>query len=420
MIKNAKEWPSVWYGKHMSAGVAEYREPGKEMYRILVNEATVRDMDPTFVGKPVYVRHVESVDLSKIQEEADGYVVESFLNPADNCHWAKFIVVSDKGREAIRNGWRLSNAYVPTQFAQGGISKGVEYQKEVTQAVYEHLALVQDPRYEDSVIMSPEQFKEYNAEKLLELKSLQNSKEKRSMFDFFKKTKVEAGDLESATVKLPKSGREMTVEQIINSFDSLVEKLEKKGYSEHYAEAVAGKVAKEKGLIGKKANAPETEEHAEDKGDSGESVEEKEKQGLKEEEKGAAPEMANVEHHVQVGNDLMSVKDLVASHEKMRDCMNALSEHHAELMKKNAEVDGGEEQAAKDEKAEDLTQRNDEEVDGGEKEAAEEEKSADKTQRNAKHAETLRNAHLEALKVQGPVVDLDKAARGKARYGSGQ
>lgn len=163
-VQNAFSLPEMYYGRHFSAGVAEYREPGKEMYRILVRENTAKKMDQTYAGRPLYVGHVPSVDLENIQKEADGYVVESFFNEIDGSHWVQFIVVSDRAKWAIKSGWQLSNAYVPTEFAgHGGMSKGVDYHKEITNGVYEHLSLVPDPRYEDSVILTAAQFKEYNA-----------------------------------------------------------------------------------------------------------------------------------------------------------------------------------------------------------------------------------------------------------------
>ena len=41
------------------------------------------------------------------------------------------------------------------------------------------------------------------------------------------------------------------------SFDSLVAELQRKGYSKEYATKIAGKVAKEKGMIGHKKEARE-------------------------------------------------------------------------------------------------------------------------------------------------------------------
>jgi hypothetical protein len=395
-MKNARELPTVWYGKHMSAGVAEYREPNKDPYRILVNEDTIRRMDASFPGRPVYVRHVDEVNLDKIQVEADGYVVESFYNKADSSHWCKFIIVSDKGREAIRLGYKLSNAYIPKSFGPAGISKGVEYQKEVTSAEYEHLALVNDPRYEDSIILAPKDFLHYNNERIMSLDKVANSKEKPSMLKFFKRTDTETSDISDTIVKL-KNGKEVTVAQLINSAEQ--EKEEKKEV-EHKKE---NSPAEED--MDKTPSASHKETPAEEKKHG------REDEGEKEHE---APAMANMDHHVTVGNGTMSVKDLMREHKEMKDCMNTMMKHG---MKNDEQMDGGEKDAEKEAQPADLTKRN-ADLDGGEKEATSQEAKADKTKRNSKFFDDLKDAPNRVFDFEAPI-DLDKAARGKARYGSG-
>lgn len=228
MLKNAKTLPEVWYGLHFAAGLAEYAESGKEPLRILLEEQTIKNMNPSFVGKPVYVEHVEGVDLENIQEEADGYVVDSFWNSTDGKCWCKFIVVSDQGKQAIRSGFKLSNAYIPTGESAGGMWHGMPYQKEITAGVYEHLALVRNPRYEESMILNADDFKEYNSKKEIELKRLANSKdepkgEQTVGLKFFKRAKVENSiDLESTVVELPSSKKEMTISELVTAHDKIV------------------------------------------------------------------------------------------------------------------------------------------------------------------------------------------------------
>jgi hypothetical protein len=233
-IKNAKTLPERFFGLHMAEGVAEYREPGKDPYRIFVNESTIKSMDASFTGRPIYVHHVDSVDVANIQEEADGYVVKSFYNAVDGKHWVEFLIVSDEGKEAIKmKKWKLSNAYVPKEFKGGGHWHGIEYQKEVVKGEYEHLAIVPNPRYAESIILTPEEFQFYNSEKELELKRLANStstkptKEKNSMFNFFMRTKVQNSDeqkytqaeFETMSVTLPKSKKEITVGEALHNMD---------------------------------------------------------------------------------------------------------------------------------------------------------------------------------------------------------
>jgi hypothetical protein len=222
-ISNSKG--SVFFGMHFYSGLAEYQEPNGESYRVYLNEDTIRQMDPTFEGRPIFVDHVDGVDpdMDELRKEADGWVLKSFYNEADGKHWVQFIIVSDIGLSAIRNGMRLSNAYVPTSFKNGGIWNGISYQKEITGGQYDHLAIVKSPRYDESVIMTPEEFRHYNESQLLELKKMSNSKdnkENKMGFNFFKKAKVENSiDLESISVTLPKSGKEKTIIQLVNEAD---------------------------------------------------------------------------------------------------------------------------------------------------------------------------------------------------------
>ena len=155
-ISNASKG-TIWYGIHFYPGVAEYAEPNEKPFRVFLNEDTLRSMDASFAGRPVFVMHVDGVedDLDVLRGEADGWVIESFYNAADGKHWCKFIVCSDRGEQAIQRGMKLSNCYLPRQYGQGGLWNGVSYDKEVKGGEYEHLAIVPNPRYEESVILSP-------------------------------------------------------------------------------------------------------------------------------------------------------------------------------------------------------------------------------------------------------------------------
>jgi len=335
-VKNAKQLPRVYFGLHMVEGVAEYREPGQQPYRIFIGEEAIKNMDVSFQGRPVYVRHVDEVDLDKLQTEADGYVSRSFFNQADGKHWVEFMVISDRGHEAIRNGWKLSNAYIPKMTKGGGQWHGVDYSKEIALGEYEHLAIVPNPRYAESVIMTPEQFKEYNAGKEIELKRLANSKGVKSMFNFFKRAKVEDQDLEHVLVTLPKSKVEASIGTLINEMDGYHMEMQK---PEH---------------------------------------------------------MANGEHMVEVGEEKMKVNDLVAKHVAMCQELADLKAKHpepsADEKKANDEkaAKEAEEKAAAEKKA-------NEEKEASEKKAAEEKKSNEANFEKIKNAEAeaLKNRVVE-------------------------
>lgn len=358
MIDNSKG--KIWYGLHFYPGVAEYAESGKESYRVFLNENTLRSMDATFAGKPVFVEHVENVEpsIDELRKEADGWVVESFFNQADGKHWVKLITVSERADRAIKNGFKLSNAYVPKSFGSGGTWNGVSYAKEIVSGEYEHLAIVSNPRYEESVIMTPEQFKKYNSDQEIELKRISNSKEeegdKKVKLNFFKRSKVEnSADLESTVVELPKSKVEITVANALMELDTI------------------------KNMHG----------------------------------------YANGDHLVKVGEkDEMSVNDLVKKHMDMCNEMDKMKaekdggEPGAEDDMKNDEDQPAEKAASQ------VSRGGDKSVENKEDEDKKEE--VKKNEAKAKAA-ALKNARPE-MEVETASIDLsfDKTARGKAKYGS--
>lgn len=233
-IKNASQFGKRYYGLHFSPGVAQYQDSEQEQpYNIFLNQNTINKMDSTFQGKPIFVNHRNEV-TPKDLETADGYIVKSFFNQKDGMQWCEFLVTSDAGHEAINKGYQLSNAYVVKNSTHGGEWHAVPYSKEVTDAEYDHMALVPNPRYKESRIMTPEEFQKYNEEKSIELKRMTNSKEdKKSMFNFFKRSKFENADLDTMSVVLPKSGVEISLTKLINDADADMAKEKKAANHDH-------------------------------------------------------------------------------------------------------------------------------------------------------------------------------------------
>lgn len=364
-IANSKNLPKVYYGLHMSEGVAEYRPPGKDMLRVLVGEDAIRKMNPTFAGRPLFVGHKPDADVTNpdIIKTADGIVVDSFFNKADGKHWAKFMVWTPAAEEAVSKGLVLSNCYVGNSFGAGGRSKGVDYDKEILNGEFHHMALVGDPRYEDSQVLTPEEFKKYNIEKESELLKLANSKspkgEKKPMFNLFKREKVEnSTELEGVMVVLPKSKKEKMISQIINEADES-------------------------------------------------------------EMKKSEPQMANGEHHVMVGEEKMTVNDLLEKHKAVCNELVELKKPKAEAgvltdeEKKANELKAAEEKKANDKKAEDEKIAN-------EAKAAADKKAEEEKVNNSLHFDALKDAPMTPITNENDVLDLpmDKVARGKSRYGS--
>lgn len=226
-LQNSKG--QIYYGMHFYPGVAQYDMP-EGSFRVFINEATIRKLNPSFAGRPVFVEHVEGVDedVDTLRNEADGWVIESFFNQADGKTWCKFILVTERAFAAVRKGFRLSNAYLPQLMDKEATWNGVDYQKQVVGGEFEHLAIVNNPRYEESVIMTPDEFKSYNEKLKADLYRLANSNDNKKKgnqmsLKLFQRKKLEnAIDIENTMVELPKSKKEMSISQLVNDHDAFL------------------------------------------------------------------------------------------------------------------------------------------------------------------------------------------------------
>lgn len=351
---NARQMPQIYYARHMHPGVVRYQNED-----ILVKTDTIKRMARSMNGKPVYVHH-QDVKVHDV-EKADGYVADTFYNEMDGWCWSKFIVVTDAGHDAVRKGWGVSNAYRPLQSRQGGTFQNVDYNREILNGEYTHLAIVPDPRYEDSKIFTPEQFKAYQDEKKTQLLELQNSKtktEKKPMFRLFKKEPVEIDNIEDMSMEL-QNGKVVTVKEMM-------------------------------------AAVQLQEEH--------------EQRNSKTEADKKAEELQNAEAilgaEISVNGTTMTVGEL--KQKFMRLCEKKDGDE-----KKNS-TDGG---ADKDKPAEGSSDK--QESDAGKGEGADGKTGEEAEKQNEKDKfEELQNAHLRAAPQAQVETSMDKVQRGQDRYGS--
>lgn len=218
-LKNSRDFPKIFYCRHMFPGICGY-----DSETIFIDADAMKNMNPSFAGKPVYVGH-QRVDVDKIQEQADGYVTESFYNELDGWSWAKFIAVSDKANDAISQGWAVSNAYVPSEFAAGGQHHAVDFDRKIVNAIYTHLAIVPDPRYEGAKIFTPEDYKAYCASKKQQLDELKNSKGATKMFKrLFKNKQEEVTTIDDDTMIELQNGKTVSMKDMVDAVTAADEK----------------------------------------------------------------------------------------------------------------------------------------------------------------------------------------------------
>lgn len=405
LFQNAKQEPRIFYAKHIAPGVCGY-----ENETVFLSEDALRKMDKTFAGKPIYVNH-QKVNLDNLQEEADGYVIESFYLPEDGAHWTKNIVVSDKGHEAIGKGWAVSNAYIPDAFGAGGEWHNVPYDREITDAHYTHLAIVENPRYEEATIMTPEEFKTYKESKREQLKQLENSKtkkgEKRMNWKLFEKKEVtNSEDIANKMVELS-NGSTVSIAEMINAVEEDLKAKEEK--KDKCNEDILEKVVKVNGEDMKVSDLVAKFEKADKKNKCNEDEEDKEKKDAddkdedKKEDKKASKKNESEEDKEKKDSE-DEEKDKEKEDKKNEDV------DKRELIRKIMAMAG--EAGMSDEKVRTIAKWAEEL--GYDKDLAQ--KEGKKNSKELLEAEEKANAK----KFQGQVVDTmsRKLARGQERYGS--
>ena len=228
-----------FFALHICEGVANYPELGK---LILIREEALRRMDPTFSGRVVkfdgpHFQVGDSKEMDRAENKGalgDGVVVKSFPNESDGRHWLEFLVWDKDALSAIEQGIGVSNAYLMGAMAPGGEYHALPYDEEVMDGVYDHLLITDSPRYEESKILTPEEFKKYNEERKAKLALVTNSKESK-MFKLFERKEVADGfgNLEGKEVLLPLSKKSVLIVNVLNAVDKQMDN-ESKG--EQYAD----------------------------------------------------------------------------------------------------------------------------------------------------------------------------------------
>lgn len=351
---NASQFPQFYYARHMQTGIAKY-----ENETILVDTDSIKRMLATFAGKPVYILH-QDVDLDLLKDQACGYITDSFYNELDGWAWVKMMIIDDAAHQAIMNKWSVSNAYLPTETGPGGTNHNCEYDRKIVNGEFTHLAIVPNPRYEDAIILNPEQFRIYQEDKRKQLDELKNSKpekkeEKKGMFNFMVRKDEEVQNTSDITDEtfIIHEGRKVTVKEI-------------------------------KSLLNAKKNADDMAEDKKDAEDEEDNEEKDDKENA----------MCDID------GEKVNMKDLKNAWRAKKNMKK-----NEKKNKKNADADMGDSGDEFDNEGDDDDRGDDK------KEKRDEKKNA--------HFEEMKNAHKSVTaSVKTLDLGLDKLARGQAKYGS--
>lgn len=153
-------WPVVYSCRLMEPGIISYQDSGDGI--AYVPKETIDRIVPSIIGKPVVIKH-QNVTPANAHEHAVGHVIGAHYNPSDAWHYVDFLITSDKieaiekedGSTAFKDtkGNMLdgvSGAYDVLNASGGGVWHDIKFDHKIIDGSFTHLALVNNPRYEET------------------------------------------------------------------------------------------------------------------------------------------------------------------------------------------------------------------------------------------------------------------------------
>ena len=132
--------------RFLQAGLVKY-----DFGVCLLQKETIDKFIDTFKGCPVIINHKDNIT------EADkvGVVQNIWFSDKDGWYWCDGVLTDDKAVKLVENGYNVSCQYAITDYSinnDGKLHNGNPYDKEILNGLFEHLAIVDNPRYEGAYI----------------------------------------------------------------------------------------------------------------------------------------------------------------------------------------------------------------------------------------------------------------------------
>jgi len=151
--------PRRYRARHIEPGVISYEDVGQGL--VLVGRAALDRMRPSFVGMPVFnfvhkdIEAEEAFDFENAAKETMAVGIISDVGVGDDgWDWAEMLIWDEETQTNIdEKGFLVSCAYDVLKSDGPGKHNGVDYDEEVLDGKYVHMAIVDNPRYEDSTIV---------------------------------------------------------------------------------------------------------------------------------------------------------------------------------------------------------------------------------------------------------------------------
>lgn len=117
----------------------------------LLKKTTIDKFLNTFIGKPVIIDHKDDIE----PEDVVGIIDKVWFNTDDGWFWCSGFITDGEAIKLIQDGYSVSCQYDITDYEVNEAHQKhnqVLYDKEITNGLFEHLAIVKNPRYEEALI----------------------------------------------------------------------------------------------------------------------------------------------------------------------------------------------------------------------------------------------------------------------------
>ena len=132
--------------KFIEPGLVSYRDvPGGGLE--LLRKETIDAALQTALDNPLTIGHVQVTPENRIDVE-NGVVTGVDYDAEDGWYYANGTAETDQAISKIQQGQRPSCAYAVRAFGPGGVYHGIKYDREIMDIEFQHLAIVERPRYE--------------------------------------------------------------------------------------------------------------------------------------------------------------------------------------------------------------------------------------------------------------------------------
>jgi hypothetical protein len=162
-IDSENRYPKRYRAEYIYPGIVSYEDSGAG--KVLVLEEALNRMKKSFIGKPAVnfvhkdLTAEEAFKLSNedLESLADGVVSDVGIisdGERKGWHYADLIIWDEATKNNIDlYGFSVSCAYTPSKVdSTGGKHNNIEYDEEVLDGIYDHMAIVEHPRYEQAKI----------------------------------------------------------------------------------------------------------------------------------------------------------------------------------------------------------------------------------------------------------------------------